>query len=254
MTINDFMLTEIFSFLLILCRVGSAIMLLPGFGESYISARVRLLLAAMFALVLVPALGDFPAPPDNVPTLLKMVIGEIIIGIFLGVITRMLIATISTAGMIIAYQSSLASALVQDVTLSGGQGSSLGNLLGITALTLLFVTDMHHLMLGAIVDSYQLFHVGIFPAIEGMNMQVVRVMNASFLMALQLAAPHIAIGIILYLAAGIIARLMPNLQVFFILVPPQLLLSFFLLFTVFNAMMIWYMEYFQSNITQLTGQ
>lgn len=248
MTLNDFLVSEIFTFLLIFCRVGTAITILPGFGETFVSPRVRLLLAAMFSVVLTPAIHPFPAPPDSIFLLVTLMTAEILTGIFIGTIGRLLLSAISTAGMIIAYQSSLASALVQDVTIAGGQGSSMGNLMGISAIVLLFVTDMHHLMLRALVDSYDLFTVGGFPNIEDFTMHTVRVVNNSFLIALQLSAPHIVIGLIVYLAGGVIARLMPGLQVFFILVPPQLLLSFFVLMVAWGSIMLWYMDYFRDNI------
>ena len=254
MTLNDFLVSEIFTFLLIFCRVGTAITILPGFGETFISPRFRLLLAAMFSVVLTPVIQDFPAPPATVFALVALMSAEILTGIFIGTIGRLLLTAISTAGMVIAYQSSLASALVQDVTISGGQGSSMGNLLGLTAMVLLFATNMHHVMLRALVDSYQLFSVGHFPNIEDFTTHTTRVVNAAFLIALQLSAPHIVIGLIVYLAGGIIARLMPNLQVFALIVAPQLLLSFFVLMIVWSSLMLWYMDYFSENITKFVGQ
>lgn len=253
MTLSDFLVSEIFTFLLIFCRVGTAMTILPGFGESFISPRFRLLLAAMFSLVLAPLFPSFPPPPATIIALLSMIIGEIAIGLFIGTIGRMLLASVSTAGMIIAYQSGLASALVQDVTLSGGQGSSMGNLLSISVMVLIFATDMHHMMLRALVDSYQLFEAGTFPSIADMSAHLVQIVNASFLIALQLAAPHLVIGILVYLAGGIIGRLMPNLQIFSLLAAPQLLLSFFILMIVWNSLMSWYMDYFQENMMKLMG-
>ncbi|MDX2073563.1 MAG: flagellar biosynthetic protein FliR [Alphaproteobacteria bacterium] len=254
MTLNDFLVSEIFTFLLIFCRVGTALMILPGFGEAFVSARVRLLLALMFSLVLTPALPDFPAPPSHVFTLMTIMMAEILTGIFFGMLGRLMLAAISTAGMIIAYQAGLASALVQDVTIAGGQASSLGNLLGITAMALLFATNMHHLMLQALMDSYQIFPVGQFPNVEDFTWQAAKIVNSSFLISLQIAAPHIVIGLVVYLAGGITGRLMPSLQVFFILLPPQLILSFFVLMVAWSSIMMWYMDYFRDGISQFVGQ
>jgi len=253
MTLNDFMLSEIFAFLLIFCRVGTAIMILPGFGEAYINARARLLLAAMFALVLTPAIHPFPAPPTEIFELVRLMSAELLTGLFIGAITRLLISAVSMAGMIIAYQSSLASALVQDVTMAGAQSSSMGNLLGLSALVLMFVTDLHHLILRSLMDSYQIFSVGTFPDIMDFTAHATRTMNAAFLMALQLSAPHIVIGLIIYLAGGIMARVMPNLQIFFIITAPNLMISFFVLMIVFNSIMTWYMDYFRENIMRFVG-
>lgn len=253
MTINDFMLTQVFTFLLIFCRVGSAMMLLPGIGEAYVSARVRLLLAAMFSLVLAPAMQSFPAPPESIALLAGYIFAEILTGLFMGTITRFLLSAVSMAGMIIAYQSSLASALVQDVTMSGGQGSSLSNLLGLSALVLFFVTGLHHLMLQTLADSYQIFKVGSFPVIADFTQHAVNTMNASFIMALQLSAPHIVIGLVIYLAGGIIGRLMPSFQVFFVIVAPNLMISFFVLMIVFSSIMMWYLDYFRESMLKFAG-
>jgi flagellar biosynthetic protein FliR len=222
-------------------------MLLPGFGETYVPARVRLLLAALFSVLLSPALHSLPPPPDNVVDLFTLLLPEIIIGLFLGGLSRMLIAAIHMAGMIIAYQSSLASAVMQDIAQAQTQGTSLGNFLGMSALVLLFVTDLHHLMLRGLAESYTLFLPGHFPQMGDFAEHATRTMNNAFHMAMQIAAPHLVIGLMLYLAAGIISRLMPNIQIFFLLMAPQLLISFFILMICASAMLLWYMEYIQDS-------
>lgn len=253
MTLNDFLITEIFTFMLVFCRVGTAMMLLPGIGESYISGRVRLLLAVMLSFVLAPVLKNIPLPPDTLGLLVKMLFAEILIGLFLGTATRLLLATINTAGMIIAFQSSLASAVTPDVAGTGGQGSSLGNLLSLTALVLIFVLDLHHLMLQALYNSYTLFSAGVFPLMDDITEHITKTVSASFTMAVQLAAPHIVLGLVVYLAAGIVARLVPSFQVFFLMMAPNLALSFFLLMLAFSSIMLYYMDYFRESLSYFAG-
>lgn len=223
-------------------------MLLPGFGESYVPARVRLLLAAMFSVLLTPVIQNLPPMPSNVINLFNIMFAEIMVGLFLGGLSRMLIAVVNIAGMIIAYQSSLASAVTQDLTLSQAQGTSLGNLLGMSALVLLFATDLHHLMLRGLADSYGLFLPGQFPPIDDFTNHAIHTMSSVFQMAMKMSAPHIVIGLIIYLAAGIIARLMPNIQIFFLLMAPQLLISFFILMICSGALMLWYMDYIKDSL------
>ncbi len=246
--LSQILITELFAFLLVFCRMGSAIMVLPGFGEAYVPVRIRLLLAAMFSLLLAPVLQNLPHIPNNIMSLFNLLLAEILIGLFLGGLSRMLISAIHMAGMIIAYQSSLASAVTQDLTLSQAQGTSLGNLLGVSALVLLFTTDLHYLILRGLADSYTLFTAGQFPQVEDFASHATQTMSASFQMAMQIAAPHLVIGLLIYLGAGIIARLMPNIQIFFLLMAPQLLISFFILMISFSAIMLWYMEYFKDSL------
>jgi len=246
--LENILISQLFAFLLVFCRIGSAIMLLPGFGEAYIPARAKVLLAALFSIVLAPAIPHLPAVPSSIMSLFSLIFAEILIGLFLGGLSRMLIGAIHMAGMIIAYQSSLASALTQDLTHSQAQGTSLGNLLGMTALVLLFATDLHHLMLRGLAESYSLFTVGQFPIVGDFTNHATQTMNSSFRMAMQLAAPHLVIGLMLYLGAGIISRLMPNIQIFFLMMAPQLLISFSILMICSSAIMLWYMDYIKDSL------
>jgi flagellar biosynthetic protein FliR len=247
--LSQFLTSQIFAFLLIFCRLGSAMMLLPGFGEAYVAPRVRLMLALMFSLTLVPVVHNLPPLPATVTELFGIMIAEIAVGLFFGAITRMLIATVHMAGMIIAYQASLISALVPDIAQGQSQVTSLGNFLSMAVVVLLFTTDLHHLMLKSLADSYTLFLPGHFPLVEDFSTHAVQTMNGAFRMAMQMAAPYIVVGIILFLAMGIIARLMPNIQIFFIMVAPQLLLSFFIFMVTISSVLMWYMDYFKDSLS-----
>jgi len=246
--LSHFLTSQLFAFLLVFCRLGSAIMLLPGFGEAYVAMRIRLFLALMFSVVVAPTI-HLPPVPANTFTLIQLLSAEILIGLFIGGVSRMLIATVHIAGTIIAYESSLSSALTQNITSFQGQDSSLGNLLSMTAVVLMFVTDLHHVMLKGLVDSYTLFLPGQMPLMGDIAQHATQTVSGIFQMAMQMAAPNIAVGLMLYLGAGILARLMPNMQIFFILMAPQLLISFFILMVSFSAIMLWYLDYFRTTLT-----
>jgi len=251
--LSQFLTEELFAFLMVFCRVGSAIMLLPGFGESYVFSRFRLLFALMFSLLLTPVLKPMPEVPVQVATLAVLLIGEIVVGIFLGVLARTIISATHIAGTIIAMQSSLASALVQDMAQIQGQSTIISNLLGITALVLIFSVNLHHVMLTGLAGSYTTFVPGEFPMMEDIANQLTTAMNGAFTAALQISAPHIVMGVIIYLGAGIVARLVPNIQVFFLLMSPQILISIFVLMTTFSAIMMWYIGHFRDSIMPMTG-
>jgi flagellar biosynthesis protein FliR len=248
--LSQFVTAEIFAFLLIFCRVGSAIMLLPGFGELYVTARARLFIALMFALVLVAPLSPMlPKVPVSGGAVFILLIGEILIGLMMGAMARMLIAGVHMAGGIIAYQSSLSSALTSNIAGFTGQDTSLGNLLSMSVIVLIFTTDLHHVMLKSLMDSYQVFTPGMMPMMEDVANHATSTMSGAFRVAMKLSAPHVVVGMLLYLGAGIIARLMPNLQVFFLLMPPQLLISFFILMFSVSAMLLWYLEHLREALS-----
>lgn len=246
--LEQFLVTEIYVFFLVFCRMGSALMLVPGLGELYINPRIRLLLALMVSLIVAPiAAPGFPPMPQNPLALGMMAIGEIIIGLFLGSVSRLLISAMHVVGQIVALQSGLASATFFDPNISS-QGTSLGNLLGLLAAVLVFMLNIHHLALRGMADSYSLFAVGQFPPVEDFANLISTIVSRTFAIGVQLAAPFLVVAFVLYLGAGILGRLMPTLQVFFIIVAPQILISFALLAVSLSGMMLWYMRYYEDTL------
>src|SRR3546814_946445 len=100
---------QAFALLLVFVRLGSALMLMPGFGESYISPRIRLLLALAMTVVVQPVLPNvLPALPESPFALFLLIFGEAFIGLFLGSVARLLMAALSIGGMMIATVTGLA--------------------------------------------------------------------------------------------------------------------------------------------------
>jgi len=179
--LEQFLITELFAFLLVFSRMGSAIMLLPGIGEAYVSPRSRLLFALAVSLVLTPfAQRYMPEIPGAPLSLGVLLLAEITIGVFMGLLARLIISAMHTAGMIIAFQSGLAAAMMFDVN-AGGQSSPFGNMLTVTALMLLFALDLHHVMLMGVADSYSLFAPGNFPPMEDFADMARRIVTACLL-------------------------------------------------------------------------
>ncbi len=246
--LSQFITSELFAFLLVFCRVGSAVMLLPGFSESYVPTRIRLLIAVLLSLLIAPVLHKMPVVPSDVPSLFIIIIGEIMTGLFLGGLSRMLISSIHIAGFVIAYQSGLSASITVGLGQLQGQDTALGNLLSFTTVVLLFATNMHHVMLRGLADSYSLFLPGQFPVVQDFANHATHMMSGAFTTAMQLAAPSIVVGTVMNLGAGILSRLMPNFQIFFIMIAPQLLVSFCILMATISGMMLWYMDTFHETL------
>lgn len=246
--LEQFLVTELFAFLLVFTRLGAAIMLLPGIGEAYVSPRVRLVFALTSALVVTPiAQPLMPAIPGSPLGLTVLLGAEIMIGVFLGMLSRILISAMHTAGMIIAFQSGLAAAMMFDIN-AGTQGSPFGNLLSIAAVTMLFTLDLHHLMITGVVDSYTLFAPGTFPPVGDFAQMAAQMVSSVFAIALAFAAPHIVVGLLVYLAGGLMSRLMPAMQVFFVIMPAQILASIFILMVTVSSAMLMYMTFFENML------
>ncbi len=248
-----FLISQIYTFFLIFCRVGSGLMVLPGFGETYVSARIRLCLALMISLILTLPLGKaIPPTPPSVIMLMLLIVSEILIGIFIGSVCQILISVTHIAGTIFSLQSGIASAVIYDPTQSG-QGSLIGNFLGMLTVVLIFCTDLHYLMLRGITDSYAVFIPGSFPAPGDFASVISHLVSDTFVMAVQISAPVIIAGTLLFLGAGVLSRLMPTIQIFFLLIAPQLMVGFFIFITTFSAMVLFYMEFYKDRIMTIMG-
>ncbi len=247
-----FVVGQLFAFMLIFTRIGAAIMLLPGIGAAYVSTRIRLHLALAISLLLVPLFYDIMPPMPTSPYALAVLLSaEFFIGLFLGSIARVLLMTLQTAGSIIAYQSSLALATVFDAT--QGQTSLFGSFLVLMATVMIFVMDIHHIMLSGLADSYTLFPPGDYPIMADMADHYTQLVSKTFSVAIQISSAHIVFALIFYLSAGVLSRIMPAIQVFFILMPAQIMISFFLLLAVLTSLMVYYMQFVEETLLSFIG-
>lgn len=239
---------QLFAVFLVFVRVGAAIMVLPGYGEPFVAPRVRLLLALLIALLVMPVLAaELPAMPANPLALLLLVLGEALVGFFLGTIARLFMTALTTAGMTIAYMSALANALVNDPS-AAQQGSIAGSFLHMTALLVIFALDLHHLLLAAVIDSYGLFVPGQPLPVGDFSDMVARVVSQVFLLSLQIAAPFVAVGLIFYLGVGLLARLMPQIQIFFVAMPLQIALGLLVLALAGPIAIRWFVQQFEATL------
>jgi flagellar biosynthesis protein FliR len=221
--LTELLPAQIFPVLIVFARVGAALMLLPGIGDLYVPQRWRLVLAMALAGIVATALGpSLPALPASPAALLALLFGEIVVGLFLGTVARLLVAALETAGSIVSLQLGLSAAVVFNPG-AAQQGSVTGVFLMMLGTLVVFLTDAHHLMIRAIVDSYALFAPGTMPVFADFADAISRLVAHTFRLALQLSAPLVVLGVVFFGALGLISRLMPQLQVFFIVVPVQII-------------------------------
>ncbi len=240
--------TEIYGFLLIVVRFGAAMVVMPGFGEPFINTQFRLAIVLVISLALTPVLA--PALPDLPPTatgIMILLMGETLVGFFLGITARIMMSALQTAGVIIAMTSGMANAMTQDIT-SAQQGSIVGSLMSTIGLLTVFALNLHHLLLMAIIDSYTLFVPGQAPPVENFTEMVTNLVSQSFALGLQLAAPFVAIGIVFNVGLGLMSRLMPAMQIFFIAIPLQIILGMAVLTVAMPIMMHWFIRAFEMRI------
>jgi flagellar biosynthetic protein FliR len=212
-----------FGFLLVVARVGSAMLAGPGLGETEIPPSVRAALAVLVAALVYPLLrGALPPPPESVPALLGLLGLEILVGAWMGFLARALVLALSVAGGVISLMVGVSSVLQIDPAL-GAQAPALQRALGLAAIALLFASGLYLLPLRAILGSYTLIPPGGGFDTGGAAQLAARAVADGFGLGLRLAAPFVVTAFVWHAAMGFLSRLVPNIQVHVVSAPAQIL-------------------------------
>lgn len=255
MTVNiSFLPSLAATFLLMFARLGTMIMLMPGLGERGIPVRIRLVAALVLTLVLLPIYRNAYTVDLNAgfAPVLGVLIQEVLIGAVLGLTARLALSALLVAGTTIAFQLGLGFSMAVDPT-QDQQSVLVSNFLALLGVALIFATDMHHLAIGALDESYNLFKPGTMLPSGDVAELMISTVSGAFRVGVQLAAPFLVFGILFNVGLGVLARLMPQLQVFFLGLPASILLGFLILFAIVGLLMSTFMEYLGSVLGQLAS-
>jgi flagellar biosynthetic protein FliR len=250
----DWLPATAFTYMILFARIGSMMMLMPALGEQMIPMRMRLGFALAFTLVLFPLLSDIiPAMPDDLGGMVGILGHELAIGLMIGSIVRITVMATQVAGAIVAFQTGLSGAMAADPTMSGMQSAVFASFLSFLGVTLIFATDLHHVALAAIYDSYMVFSPTDPLMFEDAMQMAIRTIAGAFTVGVQMAAPFVVFGLVFNLGAGILARLMPQLQVYFVLMPANIIVGLLLFAILLTMMMGWYLTAFENHLAMWRG-
>lgn len=239
---------QIYTFIMVFVRVGAVVMIMPTIGDSFVPANIRLFFALALAVIMTPIMQPHLPNVDVIGNqFMLLVLMEALIGLFIGGIARMLIAALDVAGMLISMQSGLASAQIFNPGM-GSQGSLIGAFLSITGVVFMFATNMHHLLIYAIYDSYVAFPPGSLPETGGMAQMMAMTLTKSFLIGFQIAVPFIVVALMMYIGMGVLARVMPQIQVFILALPLQILMGMFILLLTTSTIFLVWVQYFEDGM------
>src|SRR6201985_630800 len=233
------------TFMLVFARIGAMVMLLPGLGETNIPVRIKLAIALLLTLIILPlhrAAYHVDIQASMMP-LLVLMIHEIVIGIVLGATARVTLAALQVGGAVIAQQMGLGFVTSVDPT-QGQQGLLIGNFLTMLGITLLLATESHYLVIAALNDSYAIFAPGDMMPSGDVAALATRAFSAAFRIGMQLSAPFVVFGLVFNIGLGVLARLMPQMQVYFVGVPLSIFAGLLILAVVLAAVMGTFLDYF----------
>jgi flagellar biosynthesis protein FliR len=241
------------AFLLTFARIGTMVMLIPGLGEQNLPSRVRLTMALVLTAILMPAHQQaYHVDLKELGPVILLLLQEIVIGAVLGLTARLAISALQIAGTVVAQQLGFGFVTAVDPT-QNQQGVLVGNFLTVLGIALIFATDLHFLVIAALNDSYNIFKPGEMPLTGDVAKHITQIVATAFRIGIQLAAPFLVFGLLFNLGLGVLSRLMPQMQVFFIGLPLAILLGLLLLLLVIGAMMGTFVGYMQNLLSQLAA-
>lgn len=242
-----------FAFVLVLARVGAAVMLLPGLGEADMPAVVRAGVAVAFCALLLPGLLPLmPPAPSDAGRLAGLVGAEVLSGLWLGWLARLVALALPLAGQVVSYMIGLASVLQTDPML-GAQTTALGRLFSLAAPALLLASGLYAVPVAALAASYDAIRPGAVLAGGDAAASVAGALAASFALAFQLASPFVLSSLVWQVAVGLVARLVPRLQIYFAALPGQLLMGLALLGALSGAILAAWEAGVRDSFSHLPG-
>jgi flagellar biosynthetic protein FliR len=234
-------LADVFSYLVVFTRLAGFASLAPAFGEHTINPRIRLLIVLGITLMVAPTLKEVIPLPGKDPWMVQAVLlQEFLLGVFAALMLRILMSALDLTGTLVANNMGLMNAFTHSLS-SSQQAGLVSAFLTWVGTMLIFATDFHHTLLRMMMESFYIFPPGDFSKVHllmgDMGYAMLRFVSASFVLALQLATPMLLLNLLMMVAIGMINRLMPGIQVFFITQPLQLILGYLILVAGTSAMM-----------------
>jgi flagellar biosynthesis protein FliR len=246
--LEEFLATNLFHALLVFSRLSVVFYLMPGVSAGYVPARVRLILAVLVTLIIVPLVSDtLPPQPTSPAELVGLIVIEVLIGGFMAGLIQIVMSALMIAGEVISNATGLTNAFVDDLV-SEEQTAIVIGLLNIVAVVLIFTAGLHQLMFAAVVDSYSLMRPGESIMTGDMLSVVSTMVSQAFYMGLKLASPFLVFELLFQFANGVLSRLSPQLNVFFVALPAQNLIGFAILMISIPTLMMFFLGFFENSL------
>ncbi|MEC8645814.1 MAG: flagellar biosynthetic protein FliR [Candidatus Latescibacterota bacterium] len=216
-------------FLLVLLRVSALLVVAPIFGHRLFLARAKVGMAFMVSLVIFPAVADssLDLPEGFLPYALILV-REVLMGAVLGFSVLLIFIGIQFAGQLAGLQMGFGIVNVIDPQ-SNDQVSIIGQFLNILAVLLIFSLDGHHIILNGLMASFEAVPLGGVVFKVPVAEKLIELTNEIFTVAIKISAPIMIALFLVSVAMGVLARTVPQMNVFIVGFPVQLAVGLFVM-------------------------
>ena len=214
-TFLDVSVAEFQIFLLVFLRTIGILAVSPVFGHRAVINQTKAGLALVLAIVLYSAVPlTLEATTDLFPYAIAAV-KELIMGMMFGFVARLVFLAVQFAGEVIGIDVGFGVVNIID-PLSAEQISIIGTFKNLIALVIFLIIDGHHILLNALAESFDMVPLGGVQFTELLGQGLIHITSGVFVMAIKLAAPVITALFLTSLALGIIARTVPQMNVFIV--------------------------------------
>ncbi|TFG91824.1 MAG: flagellar biosynthetic protein FliR [Syntrophobacterales bacterium] len=214
MNIPQITAEQVEAFILILLRVSAMIAMIPVLGNATTPVRVKGGLSLMIAFLLFPVVGMQVPPLDILPMVWRMA-GEVMIGVLVGFMGKMILSALQLSGQLIGFQMGFAIVNVVD-PITSTQVSITAQFQYIVAMLVFLAVDGHHVFLYAIAESYTIIPPLAFTFSSELARAFIEFSRGIFVVAVKIGAPVIAVLLMTSVGVGIVARTVPQINVFIV--------------------------------------
>ncbi|MCB1419324.1 MAG: flagellar biosynthetic protein FliR [Zhengella sp.] len=235
---TDLVTTLLMPFIIIFCRIGGCLMVVPGFSSVRVPVRIRLFTAIALSVALAPLVwSSLPRLSPGDPAFFYLLIAtETIVGAFLGLLVRLLFAALEFIAAGAAMSMGFGTMMGTPVTEAEPQ-AAFGAFLSMAALVLFFIVNAHHAVIIGLVRSYAIIPADGIIEPARLLMRVGQRLNDAFLLVLRLGGPFLAYGILINLIVGLLNKLTPQIPIYFISLPYTLLGGLLIAYFAFPSML-----------------
>lgn len=217
-------LAEVWPYLLVGGRLFGLISFFPGLSQGSIPYGVKFFLISSLTGALTPVIFFHPPLLPDLTGMSLILLGkEVATGILCGLALKAFFSALDTAGSIAGFQMSLANVFVNNAETSQQSGLT-SAFLSLLATTLLFATHLHFMIIEAFITSFEGLKGS--SAFSDYSHLFLDIFSSAFTLGLTLSGPLMIVSVLTYGMAGILNRLVPQMQVFFLIQPLQLFLGF----------------------------
>lgn len=210
-----------------LLRVGGVVLIAPILGAVFVPMRLRILIAAVLAVAMLPAMGQAPTEHPLSPLGVLAVARELLIGVAIGFVFKLVMEAATFAGQVVSTGMGLSFAMVVDP--QAGNTPLLGRLYIITATLLLLASNAHLTLIAALGQSYSILPVGQAGLASTDAMALAGFGSVIFVGAMHLALPAVIAILMVNVAFGVVSRAAPTLNLFAVGFPVTLMLGLVIL-------------------------